>query len=256
MKPTTLSSRFFRFLSLLWHFISSLVALRKPRGGLCAIRWVANGCFTHVITVLARDRDGIDAWHWLGFGLTAVDAIRDLTPVQGTIADIEIRRARSEDVEEAMTLSQALQRHLAAAPILLAFIKKDGRGFHEQWLANSANVLWLAYRRGEPVACMGLGPSNPTAAYIIHDEKTTSIVRAFAKEGVRNKGIGTALLNHSLDWARSVGYERCAVDFDPQNISGARLWLRHFQPVCYSLIRHVDERVAWAHEKRGDKDLW
>ena len=23
-----------------------------------------------------------------------------------------------------------------------------------------------------------------------------------------------------------------------------------------SLIRHVDERVAWAHEERRDKDLW
>jgi GNAT superfamily N-acetyltransferase len=73
---------------------------------------------------------------------------------------------------------------------------------------------------------------------------------------VRNSGIGTALLKHSLDWARSAGYERCAVDFEPENISGARFWLRHFRPVCYSLVRHVDERVAWAHEKREDKDLW
>ena len=209
-----------------------------------------------MITVLAHDREGIDAWHWLGFGLTAVDAIRGLTPVQGTIADVNIRRSRLEDIEEAMALGQALQRHLAAAPTSLPFIEKDGRGFHEQWLANSANVLWLAYRRGEGVACMGLEPSNLTACYTIRDEKTTSITSAFTKEGVRNKGIGTALLNHSLDWARSVGYERCAVDFEPQNISGARFWLRHFQAVCCSLIRHVDERVAWAHEKRGDEDLW
>lgn len=219
-------------------------------------RWVANGCFTDVIAVLAHDREGIDAWHWLGFGLTAVDAIRGLTPVQGTIADVNIRRARLEDIEEAMTLSQALQRHLAAAPIFLALVEKRGKGFHEQWLANSANVFWLAYRCGEAVACMGLGPADPDACYIIRDEKTTSITSAFTKESERNKGIGTALLNHSLDWARSVGYERCAVDFEPQNISGARFWLRHFQPVCYSLIRHVDERVAWAHDKRGDKDLW
>jgi len=218
-------------------------------------RWVAIGCFTHVITVLAHDREANDAWHWLGFGLTAVDAIRDLTPVQGTSTAVNIRRARLEDIEQAMTPSQALQQHLAAAPTSLPFIEKDGRGFHEQWLANSANVLWLAYRRGEAVACMGRGPSNPSACYIIRDEKTTSITSAFTKEGVRNKGTGTALLNHSLDWARSVGYERCAVDFEPQNIFGARFWLRHFQTVCYSLIRHWNERVAWAHEKREDKDL-
>ena len=218
-------------------------------------RWVADGCFTHVITLLAHDREAIDAWHWLGFGLISVDAIRDLTPVQGTTADVEVRRAGLEDIEQAMTLSHALWQHLAAAPIFLRSIEKQGRAFHEQWLANSDNMLWLAYRGGQAVACMGLEPASPDACYIIRDEKTTSITSAFTTESERNKGIGTALLNHSLDWARSVGYERCAVDFEPQNISATRFWLRHFQPVCYSLIRRVDERVAWAHEKRDDKDL-
>ncbi|MGA9350862.1 MAG: GNAT family N-acetyltransferase [Anaerolineae bacterium] len=217
-------------------------------------RWVANGCLIHVITLLAHDREAMDAWHWLGFGLTTVDAIRDLTPVQGTSADIQIRRAGLEDIEEVIVLDQALQRHLVAAPIFV--IEEHGREFYEQWLANSANVLWLAYRGGEAVAGMGLEPSSPEACYIIRDDKTTSITSAFTRESERNKGIGTALLNHSLDWARSVGYERCAVDFEPQNIPAARFWLRHFQPVCYSLIRHVDERVAWAHEKREDKELW
>jgi len=204
-------------------------------------RWVADGCFTHLATLLAHDRQAIDSWHWLGFGLAAVDAIRDLTPVQGTSADIEIRRAGLEGVEQAMTLSHALQRRLAAAPIFLRSVEKQGRTFHEQWLANSANVLWLAYHRGQAVACVGLEPSSPDACYIIRDEKTISITSAFTTESERNKGMGTALLNHSLAWARSAGYERCAVDFEPQNIPAARFWLRHFQPICYSQIRHVDK---------------
>jgi GNAT superfamily N-acetyltransferase len=221
-------------------------------------RWVADGCFIHVITLLAHDREAIDAWYWLGFGLTTVDAIRDLAPVQGSTADVVIRRAVLEDIEQAMALSQALQRHLVAAPIFVIEehaplfppnVGGDEGG--EQWLANSANVLWLAYRRGEAVACMGLEPSNPTACYIIRDEKTTSITSAFTRESERNKGIATALLNHSLNWARSVGYDRCAVDFESQNIPAVRFWLRHFEPVCYSLIRHVDERVASTHEKPG-----
>jgi len=207
-------------------------------------RWVADGCLIHLVTLLAHDREGIDAWHWLGFGLTHLDAMRHLTPVQGTVADIHIRRARVEDIKEAMALDQALQRHLAAAPVFLLLEEERGRDFHEQWLANPANVLWLAYRGTEVVACMELSPASPEACYIIRDKKTTSIVTAFTKESVRNRGIGTALLRHSLDWARSAGYERCAVDFEPENISAARFWLRHFQPICYSLIRHVDARVA------------
>jgi GNAT superfamily N-acetyltransferase len=219
-------------------------------------RWVANGCFTHLVTVMAHHSQAIDAWHWLGFGLTAVDAMRDLAPVQGVAADVDVRRARVEDVEQAMALCQALQRHLAAVPTFVAFAEKQGREFHEEWLADPDNVLWLAYHGGEAVACMGLEPSNPTAAYVIRDEKTVSIARAFTKEPVRNRGIGTALLGRSVDRARSAGYERCAVDFEPENVPGARFWLRHFRPVCYSFIRCVDERVAWAHGDRADEDLW
>jgi len=214
--------------------------------------WVADGCFLHVITLLAHDREAIDAWHWLGFGLTTVDAIRDLTPVQGSTADVVIRRAGLEDIEQAMALSQALERHLVAAPIFvieehappLSPPTLGGMKGGEQWLANSANALWLAYRDGEAAACMGLEPSSPEACYIIRDDKTISITSAFTREDKRNKGIATALLNHSLNWARSVGYDRCAVDFESQNISATRFWLRHFQPVCYSLIRHIDERIA------------
>jgi GNAT superfamily N-acetyltransferase len=213
-------------------------------------RWVADGCFTHVITLLAHDREAVDAWHWLGFGLTSVDAIRDLTPAQGALADVEIRRAGLEDIEQAMALNHALVQHLAAAPIFLCSVGNEGRTFHEQWLTNSDNALWLAYQGREVTACMGFEPASPDACYIIRDEKTTSITSAFTAESERGNGIATTLLNHALAWARSVGYQRCAVDFEPQNIPATRFWLRHFQPICYSQIRHVDERVAWVHEKQ------
>jgi hypothetical protein len=52
------------------------------------------------------------------------------------------------------------------------------------------------------------------------------------------------LLNGSLEWARAEGYERCAVDFEPMNSLAARFWPKYFQPVCYSLMRKVDERIG------------
>ena len=162
----------------------------------------------------------------------------------GTVADVEIRRAGLEDIEQAMALNHALVQHLAAAPIFLCSVGNEGRTFHEQWLTNSDNALWLAYQGREVTACLGFEPANTDACYIIRDEKTTSITSAFTAESERGNGIATTLLNHALAWARSVGYQRCAVDFEPQNIPAAHFWLRHFQPVCYSQIRHVDERVA------------
>jgi predicted GNAT family acetyltransferase len=91
---------------------------------------------------------------------------------------------------------------------------------------------------------MRLGPADEDVCTIIYDEKTTSIYAAFTKEKVRSEGIATALLDHALKSARESGYERCAVPFEPMNLLGTRFWLKYFKPVCYSLLRIVDDRVT------------
>ena len=217
-------------------------------------RWVDDGCFVHLISALANDRAGIDGWQWLGFGLIAADAVRDLEPAPDTSADVDVRRGRLEDIEQAMALDDALQRHMAAAPTFLPYVDMHGREYHQEWLEDPANALWLARRGAEAVAYMRLGPASTDACTIIHAETTTSIVGAFTQEHARGRGIATALLNRSLEWARSEGYERCAVDFEPMNVLAARFWLRYFAPVCYSLVRHVDERIGRAHERREKRE--
>jgi GNAT superfamily N-acetyltransferase len=219
-------------------------------------RWVANGCFVHLISAFANDRDAIEGWPWLGFGMVAVDGVRDLNPALGPVAEIEIRRAGLDDIEPAMTLSEALQRHLAAAPTFLAYNEKPDRAFHKRWLAEQANALWLACDGSEVVACLGQGGASEKACDIIWDAKTTSIISAFTRKSARGGGIATALLNRALEWARSEGYERCAVDFEPMNLLAARFWTRHFAPVCYAFSRQVDERIAWAHAQREQTNLW
>lgn len=201
-------------------------------------QWVADGCLTHLVGQLADDHDGREGWHWLGFGLIAADAIRDLRPVPGSTAGFEIRQAGGEDLESVAMLIEGLRQHLAAAPTFFPHSAEEVQHGAE-WLGNSANALWLAYQGTGAVACMGQGPANPDACTIIADEGTTSIVSAFTQHTARGRGIATALLNHCLDWARSTGYERCAVDFEPTNILATRFWMRHFQPVSYALIRHV-----------------
>jgi len=219
--------------------------------GHLSAHWVANGCFTHLVSMLGHDRESIEGWQWLGFGLAAVDAVRELKTVEGAMAEVEVRRASVEDIEEAMAFDEALNQHLAAAPTFWMHEPQD----YEEWLREPANTLWLAYEGEEAVGCMGLGPGNPEACAIIQDEKTTSIVSAFTKERARGKGIGTLLLNRSLEWAQEEGYERCAVDFEPMNSLAARFWLRYFEPVCYSLMRCIDERIERAHEGGGSESL-
>ncbi len=217
-------------------------------------KWVAKGCFTHLVTVLAHDREMIDTLFWLGFGVVAVDALRGLHNVnEGRPSpDVEIRRAGLDDLELVTSLSAEYQRYMAESPIYLAPEARAEKEYHEKWLSNPSNALWLASYEGEVVSYMKIGPFSEDAAYIISDEKTASITGAYTKEHLRGKGIGTALLNESLSWARSKGYERCAVDFEPENVLGSSFWLKHFKPICFSSSRQIDHRIAMAHKNRKD----
>jgi len=211
-----------------------------------ASRWIADGCFTHLVGVLAHDMETIDVLFWLGFGLAAVDAMRDLGDVAGPFADVEIRRAGIEDIDIVMSLSHGQTRFMSTSPAFMAQTVESGKDYHQNLIQNPSVASWLAFYNGEAVSRLQIGPSHEDAAYIISDEKTASITAAFTKEQVREQGIGASLLKHSLDWAKSAGYERCAVDFEPENVLGRSFWLKHFQPVCFALIRQIDPRIAWA----------
>jgi len=204
-----------------------------------AATWVAEGYGTHLIGMLDNDQDGIKGWHWFGLGMIAADAMRDLRPAQGCDADVDVRRAGLEDLEQLTTLDEALHQHLAASPTFLPHEETHDRYFYEEWLQNPAKAVWLAYQGAEAVGYIGLGPASEEASTIIRDAKTTSVEGAFTRDGARGGGVGTALLDRALEWARNAGYERCAVDFEPMNPLATRFWLRHFEPVCYTLIRHL-----------------
>ncbi len=219
-------------------------------------RWASDGCSTHLICAMAHDRDAIDGWHWLGFGLCGVDGVRGLQPLEGPIADIEIRRAGLGELDEAVWMEKALEQHLSSAPTFLYVAGRSDTEIREdeaEWLSNPAHALWLAYQGAEVVACIGQIPSNPNACTIIRDEGTTSIMKAFTRESTRGKGIATALLDRLLEWARAKGYERCTVDFEPMNYLAARFWMRHFCPVSYALVRQIDERIIKTPSRGCDR---
>ncbi|MDH5187049.1 MAG: GNAT family N-acetyltransferase [candidate division WOR-3 bacterium] len=221
---------------------------------LLSLRWVANGCFTHLITVLAQDKEIIDALFWLGFGMAVIDAMQEIKEIQSPVADIEIRKATSDDLATIVSLCHEHQRYMAGPPIFMAMVEKRSREYYEKWLSNPSNTMWFGLYQGKVVAYMIIMPM--TEEYLITDEKTAWIQGAFTQEHLRCKGIGTALLKQCLAWAKSQGYVRCAVDFEGENLLASRFWLKYFQPICFSLIRQIDQRIAWAHAERADEHFW
>lgn len=79
-------------------------------------QWLSDGCFTHLVSLLAGDPRSLEAWHWLGFGLINVDAIRDLTPVVGEAAGAEVRQAGPPDARIVSELGHLLEQHVASTP--------------------------------------------------------------------------------------------------------------------------------------------
>lgn len=207
-----------------------------------AAGWVADKYSAHYLSIFPNDVKALRALHWLGFGMTAFDALRGLEKIPDIRADIEIRLADLDDLDEVMAMDEALWEHVKGTPDFLLSERKD-RDHYADWIKDPEKSIWLAYENNKPAAFMSMGPANEDVCGIIVDEKTTSIYEAYTKEAERGKGIASALLNHVLETASAAGYERCAVDFEPMNLAGTRFWLRHFRPVCYSLFRQIDERL-------------
>jgi GNAT superfamily N-acetyltransferase len=209
-------------------------------------QWVEAGYCTHLLCIAANDQDGIEGWRWLGFGLLAADGVRDLKPVPGPTAGVDLHRAGPGDCQQVTDLIEALRKHMAASPTFMH--RDDSVEIEEntQYLSDPAHAFWLAYQGTEAVACMGQGPANLEASSLIIDAGTTSILSAYTRETARSRGIATALLNQVLAWGRAEGYERCAVDWEPMNVLATRFWTSHFQIVSYALVRYVDERLAGA----------
>jgi len=239
-------------------------------------QWVAAGCFTQAITLFAHDVEAGDIWFRNGFGLLCVDAVRSLDPVAADrplaptadpLPAATIRRATPADVDQILALTVQQYRYLAGAPIFLPYLRAVGREEVEGWLADPTQAVLVATVTGEVASVTGEvatvtgevasaegevaaylrgGLGCPEAAHVLSDPKTASITRAFTRESLRRQGLASALLGRFVEWARLRGMERIAVDFEPQNIYGSRFWGRHFEPVCHSVIRRVDERVVEA----------
>jgi GNAT superfamily N-acetyltransferase len=220
-----------------------------------APQWLANGCFTHAIQFYPHEKEAREATLSTGFGMAVIDALRDLTPVQASpIQTIEIRQVGPEAIETIKLLESALNRHLSSAPIWLPLLERTGRNW-EKWFTDSQHALWLAYHHDEAVGYLCIESSSHNGLPVA-DDVTVSITGAYTVPTMRGRGIGVALLNQSLEWAQANGYQKCAVDFESANLPGSQFWLSHFQPVCYSVARRVDDRLAWAHAERSESSLW
>ncbi|MDP7532657.1 MAG: GNAT family N-acetyltransferase [SAR202 cluster bacterium] len=180
---------------------------------------------------------------------------------------MDARWAGPADIDAVMDLVMGLRRHLASAPAFLPLVvESDPTKIHEARLADPANALWLTYVDREAIGLATCTPPTPPNDRLFPvalrgDGSACGIGGgyggAFVRNDVRGSGIGKALLNHVMSWARDAGYDRCALDYEPANIEAERSWSgQGFELIVNSLTRTIDPRIAWANSGRTDADLW
>lgn len=211
--------------------------------------WVSKEHFTHGITMFVYDRALHEQFFWNGFGMLTVDCVRALdTQLEYTSLnqEITVRDATIADMNDLLYLQNKHQRYYAKAPTFMAQFEMDDEKVFEERFQNPDHHIYIAYKGGQPVGFMWANPGSHDGCYITTDPETASITGAFVDPDQRNSGVGMLLLQTITQWAFEKGFKRISLDFEAANVLGGRFWLRSFEPVCYSLMRKVDDRLTKA----------
>jgi ribosomal protein S18 acetylase RimI-like enzyme len=214
-----------------------------------AQRFVRRGLFDHVVHVPAGDPALEAAWANLGFGRANTVAARDLAPIPRARGAERVRRATLEDLDTIDRLVLEELRHHAAPPVLRPYLARDTdaqvREAHRQALADDGQALFIAREGGRDVGITWIGPGRGSPLFI--PDGAAYIGDTAVVPDARGAGIGAALVDAALAWARERGYRAVTLHYAAANPLARAFWRSlGFAPAMWHLRRRLDERIAWA----------
>ncbi len=207
-----------------------------------AEKWVEGGMFSHALTFFAHDRETIDTWFWLGFGLRCVDSIRKTEEIEVSPSGLEVKKGKFSDLPMLASLHHNHRIYYRKSPVFMLKNFEDPLEDLEEWLSGENHHFWYALDEGAPVGYLQVEPAGET--FISRHPSVMNITGAFVADNIRGKGVGLALLARAQKWLKKEGYPLCGVDFESINITGSKFWNRYFTPYTFSLVRRIDERVG------------
>jgi ribosomal protein S18 acetylase RimI-like enzyme len=201
-------------------------------------QWAAAGCQVHGISLLAHDREAERIWFWNGFGLTVVDAIRSLAPLESASpAGFIVRKATPDDVDLLAILDAEHWRHYAQPPVFMVPQPPGDAARFADLLSCPTNSVWLAMQGDEAMGFMRFEGSSDGAADVVSADTTVAITGAYIRPAYRGRRAAACLLDAALRDYAGQGAERCSVDFESFNPEAAVFWMKYFEPVCLSVLR-------------------
>ena len=225
------------------------VALYAPLYARAIEERVREGAQLHLIGRFAGDDATRRALEDLGFGAVVDERLRDLTDVPGGTVDAPDLRIESlpPDVrwDEVAEIAAEHAAYYQGSPIFLAKdlgldAARDDLDGHRR----AGDRLFVARGGGAIVAYLIVGAcAGQTEGRLLAGTRTAQLRSAYARPASRRRGIGSALLQRAVAWARDAGYQRLFVEHETANLEGRAFWRRHFAPFLRFSMRYVQRTL-------------
>lgn len=203
-----------------------------------AIIWTAAGVQVHAITLLAHNQQEREFWFWNGFGLSVVDGIRSMQPLQEpALTSLTIRKALPADAAILTELDEEHRRYYTQPPVLMASRTATSAEAFAEFIRQPENAVWLALDGSNPAGFLRFDGYEVEAATILEGDATAFISGAYVRPAYRSRGAAGAMLDAALRDYVGRGYRRCVLDFETFNPYARSFWLKYFRPAAYSLMR-------------------
>jgi GNAT superfamily N-acetyltransferase len=215
---------------------------------LAAARWVEEGRTSHYAIVPASDRATIDAWFRVGFGHQHAHAVREVpqSVAMSSPDGVVVRLATRDDIEALAVLDGLLPAHQAQSPCF-----STGKGV---WTLEEARAEWtegfddgddgafVAELDGRIVGAAFGCPADRSSAHsgLARPHGAALLAFAVVDPEARGAGIGQALSQAILGWARSKRCDIIVTDWRMTNLLSSRAWPRAgYRPTFFRLFRAV-----------------
>lgn len=206
-----------------------------------AKKWVEEDYTHHAFTIYAHQKNIIDTFFWLGFGLRCIDAIRKVKFLKNINSEVRVKKITGNKISKLAEIQGELHNYFKNSPIFMPVGKQNPELYLSKWIKNKNRHIWAAYYNDKIVGFIKIEPEGERI--ITKSKKMMNITGAYVKNNYRKLKIGVTLLNEVQEWLFTNNYSLCGVDYESFNISGSNFWNNFFTPYTYSLVRRIDERV-------------
>ena len=208
-----------------------------------ATRWVDEGRARHYVLAPATDGPLVDAWFRLSFGLQHALGIQEV-PADAVYPD-GVRDATADDVDALVELAPLLNRHQRQAPVFGGRPEDTEEAIRKditEELASSEIGNLVAEQDGRVVANFAVVPAEKSSMHsgLARPDRAALLAFAITASEARGSGVGVALTDGCLAWARARGFETMVTDWRVTNLLASRFWPRRgFRPTFLRLYRSI-----------------